>query len=269
MEDDLARRLRAAESQLVPAGTPGAGAMVTLATKEAIMAAVERFLARIEAFNRIKMAALAATNRHDWVAHAESDDPDVAPYLQESGCEKLMQMFGVEIERDGGAKLTYADDQSFEFVYEGRARALVLSEIWYPVVGSRWSGDGFFTKGGKIRPDPGDVRKAALTNLFNRAIKTVLGLRNLTWDDLATYARIKREDVPVVTFEGGKFKAGARRRPGRARASPRASTSRCSSTTRTRPARAPSRPCPRTSGPSTATRTRSAGSSRRPSTTTA
>jgi hypothetical protein len=40
-----------------------------------------------------------------------------------------------------------------------------------------------------------DVKMAALTNLLGNGITRLLGIRNLTWDDLEKYAGIKQEDV--------------------------------------------------------------------------
>lgn len=212
LDDEVARRLRAAESQIVPAGSPIT--LVSLATKEAIHSAVDRALARIEAVKRITMAVLSATNRHDWVRHGEDSDQDDSPYLQTSGCEKIMKQFEIEFDLQPCVTVGHPEDNTYEFVFQGRVRAHFFSDIWYPVVGSRWSGDGFFTKGGKVRPDPGDVRKAALTNAYNRGIQTALGLRNLSWEDLERYAGIKKAEVAKVSYEGGKHKGAERTQAG-------------------------------------------------------
>ena len=123
------------------------------------------------------------TNKFDWYSHRAEGDPDGRPYLGESGAEKVIHAFSIEIEHDGGQRVPN-EEGGYEYVFQGRMRALQFSDVWYPVIGSRWSEDGFFTRGGKQRPDPGDVRKAGLTNFYNRGIKTVCGLRTLTWDEL-------------------------------------------------------------------------------------
>lgn len=154
-----------------------------LATEEQIQAAVHRLCVRVEAGKRLKAAMLSMTNKHDWCAFYSEGDPDGRPYLETHGCQKVMHAFGIEVEHDGGALVQHSDG-SYEFVYTGQVRARAFSDIWYPVVGSRWSNDGFFSRGGQQRVDPGDVRKSGHTNFMNRAIKTALGIGSLTWEEI-------------------------------------------------------------------------------------
>lgn len=193
---------------------PDEGAMVVpltalarMATPDEIQRAVSRMLARIDATKRLKLAILSLTNPGDWCNHKTEGDPVGVPYLREQGAEKVVHAFEIEIEHDGGECVRYGNQpyEDYEWVYNGRARALQFSDVWYPIVGSRWSEDGFFTRGGKVRPDPGDVRKSALTNFYNRAIKTVCGLRGLTWDEIETVPHLKgaRAGAIEIEFESG------------------------------------------------------------------
>lgn len=188
-------------------------ALARMATPEQIERAVGRMLARIAATKRLKLAILSLTNPIDWCNHTTEGDPDGQPYLQKQGAEKVVHAFEIELEHDGG-KLVYwgpNKTEDYEWIYDGRVRALQFSDIWYPETGSRYSEDGFFTRGGKIRPDPGDVRKAALTNFYNRAIKTACGLRGLTWDEIESVPHLKgaREKAINIGYESG---GGSKRR---------------------------------------------------------
>jgi hypothetical protein len=175
--------------------------MLEQRTKEAIRSAQERVLERIEAQKQLKLAALTFTTAEDWVFHRAEGGDAIVPYLEDSGSEKLMHAFAIEIVKDGEQVIRYPEDETFEVVIEGRVRASVFSDIWYPETGSRWSGDGFFSRGGKVRIDPGDVRKAATTNFYNRCIKKILGLRGLTVADLEKIATIDTGKVRTVTYQ--------------------------------------------------------------------
>ncbi len=186
-------------------------ALARMATPEQIERAVARMLARIDATKRLKLAVLALTGPDDWVNHTSEDDPDGKPYLKNQGSEKVIHAFEIELEHNGGVCERYSDQkyEDYEWIYDGRVRALQFSDVWYPVVGSRWSEDGFFTRGGQVRPDPGDVRKSALTNFYNRGIKTAIGLRGLTWEEVESVPHLagtKAKAVKVGFQSGGKGK---------------------------------------------------------------
>ena len=179
-------------------------------TEQAITMAEQRIKARMEAESKLRKAALTFTNHLDWIAH-KSESGDLLPYLQDIGSEKLMHAFGVEMEVQGHERMDYPDTGTFEVVVYGRVRALVFSPLWYPVVGSRWSGDGFFDKG--VRTDPGDVRKAAFTSFYNRGVKKVLGLRGVTMEELTKCPSIDTNKIRTVTWSEGKGKGGGAQIP--------------------------------------------------------
>lgn len=170
-----------------------------------LIALADRAEAQVEAVGRIKHVALRLTNRHDWV------DENGKPYLQASGAEKVARLFGiswrifepVKENLDGGH---YAFTYRGEFSVEGEG---------IEAIGTRSSKDGFFKKykgQGDDRVelpaseiDPGDVKKSAYTNLVGNGITRLLGIRNLTYEDLEKYAGIKKEDLASVQYKkGGK-----------------------------------------------------------------
>jgi Arc/MetJ family transcription regulator len=176
-------------------------------TKQAIEEAKKRILDRADAERALRQAALGFTTHNDWIFH--ETEGVLIPYLEETGSEKLMHAFGIELEVDNVILEDYregGEPDDFEVVTYGRVRAQVFSTLWYPVVGSRWAGDGFFSRGGQIRVDPGDVRKAAFASFYNRAIKKVLGLRGVTKEDL--------DRVPTIDVSKIKTVKHRERRPG-------------------------------------------------------
>ena len=171
---------------------------------DTLIQVAERAEKRIAAVNKIKILALQVTNAHDWT------DQGGRPYLQASGGEKVARLFGISwtiseplFEAEEGGH--------FSYTYTGK---FSLSGATIEAVGTRSSKDGFFKKYGKadengekeILPpseiDKGDVKKSAYTNLIGNGITRLLGIRNLTWEDLAA-AGIRKEGVGKVDYKTG------------------------------------------------------------------
>lgn len=172
---------------------------------DTLLQVAERAEKRIEAVNKIKMLALRVTNQHDWV------DQGGKPYLQASGGEKVARLFGISwtisepiFETDEGGH--------FSYTYKG---TFTLSGASIEAVGTRSSKDPFFKKysypkdenGNGVKTelppseiDKGDLKKAAFTNLIGNGITRLLGIRNLTWDDLQA-ANITKEGVNKVDYK--------------------------------------------------------------------
>lgn len=134
---------------------------------------------RVEAINRIKRAALAVTNARDWT------NQNGNPYMQVSGGEKVARLFGISWRIDE-PQLTIYEDGHFSFTYKGYF-SFGLATIEFE--GSRSSRDPFFSKahGKDIPPseiDRNNIKKAALTNTIGNGVTRILGIRNLSWDDL-------------------------------------------------------------------------------------
>jgi hypothetical protein len=159
---------------------------------------------RINAVIKIKQVALKVTNNRDWV------NQDGNPYLMVSGSEKVANLFNISwrflqpepvCEEDENGHFTYT--YQAEFSMGGRS---------IQVEGSRSSRDGFFKKYNWVkgekeeidvrdRDNKRDVKMAALTNLLGNGITRLLGIRNLTWEDLESFAGIKRETVKGFEYK--------------------------------------------------------------------
>lgn len=153
-----------------------------------LMKAEELIVAKIDIIARLRIHAISLTTNADWISHLEEGDDanNAIPYLQGSGCLKLRDPMRVEIQREQLPEITiynHATDHEYYMVqYEGRARSLMFSPLWHQVSGIRVSKDPFFTKAGSIEANPGDVIKAAATNLTGGAIRKVLGLERPDWE---------------------------------------------------------------------------------------
>lgn len=179
-----------------------------------LIAIAEESEKRLEALNKIKKVALKLTNPNDWV------DENGKPYLQASGGEKVARLFGMSwrifepTEEDLGSG-------HFLVTYRGE---FALGGAIITAIGTRSSKDAFFKKykyAGEQRVelpaseiDKGDVKKAAYTNLLANGITRLLGIRNLTWDDLKEFAGITQDKVTSVTFKkGGKAQSSPGKAP--------------------------------------------------------
>jgi hypothetical protein len=163
---------------------------------------------RIEAVKKIKQLALKVTNAHDWTSQQDK------PYLQVSGSEKVARLFGISWRIDDPL-MELLEEGHFSFTYKGYF-SLKGAEI--EAIGTRSSKDGFFKRyayegEGKEKKrielppseiDKGDVKKAALTNCIGNGITRLLGIRNLTWEDLKN-AGIKKEDVQKIDYKSSEM----------------------------------------------------------------
>lgn len=161
---------------------------------------------RIDAMHKIKRVALKLTNRHDWT------DQGGKPYLQVSGAEKVARLFGISWQIDEPVK-ELEDGGHFSYTYKGY---FSLAGATIEAIGTRSSKDGFFKKyswdkdeNGESRKtelppsaiDAGDVKKAAYTNLLGNGISRILGLRNLTYEDLEEFAGITKDQLGKVDYK--------------------------------------------------------------------
>ncbi|MFB3926810.1 MAG: hypothetical protein ACE14T_12240 [Syntrophales bacterium] len=180
--------------------------VATPITDDTLISLAEQAERRIDAMTKIKKVSLKLTNSHDWT------DQGGKPYLQVSGAEKIARMFGISW-KISEPTLEYQEGGHFAFTYKGY---FSLAGASIEVIGTRSSKDGFFKKyswetgdDGKrekteLPPseiDRGDVKKAAYTNCIGNGITRILGLRNMTYDDLREFAGITPEMVNKVDFK--------------------------------------------------------------------
>ena len=145
---------------------------------------------RVAAMKTLRQASLKLMNKNDWV------DQDGKPYPQSSGLEKVADAWGLSWGFLGNPQ-KIVEAERYLIV-----TTLYVESPWgrrIEVVGTRASDDPLYGKsGGVLRPlseiDEGDIRKASYTNALARGISIMLGLRNMTWEELG----VKPEDVQKV-----------------------------------------------------------------------
>lgn len=187
------------------------GDMVTVPAlgDETLVQLAEQAEKRVDAINKIKRAALKATNPGDWT------DQGGKPYLWSSGAEKIARVFGVSW-KISEPKYLQEESGHFSYSYTG---TFSLAGATIEVVGTRSSKDGFFKRyvghgadRKELPPseiDKGDVMKAAYTNLIGGGICRLLGIRNLSYDDLKEFAGITPDMISRVDYKkNGKAQSG-------------------------------------------------------------
>jgi len=172
------------------------GANVPAIADDNLMRVAEMAEKRIDAVVKIKQMALKVTNARDWT------DQGGKPYLQVSGSEKIGRLFGISWRIDEPV-CEPEEGGHFGYTYKGY---FTLGGVTIEAIGTRSSKDPFFRKyknGEELPPsaiDKGDVKKAAYTNLLGSGITRILGMRNLTWEELSE-AGITQESVSKVDFK--------------------------------------------------------------------
>lgn len=155
---------------------------------------------RLEAIRKIKLSALKITNNNDWI------DEGGKPYLQVSGAEKIARLFGISW-RISEPEIEYFEDGHYTVRFKGE---FLMGDVSIEAIGMRSSKDPFFSKKyGKDIPieliDKADVIKSAYTNCVGNGITRLLGIRNITWDELK---EIGISPSAKVEFKVNPFKKG-------------------------------------------------------------
>lgn len=173
------------EERLVPTRTSGKS-MLERWVETDPKAAVERVEIMVRTLEQLRQASIKATYPSDWLIHTSSDgDGQIIKqvgYLQDSGGERAGKVWGIEV---GNPAIEREDFPDGTYTYH------MIAEAWSKVTGerldyaegSRWSGDGFFQRGGE-KIDPTDVRKSAYANLHGRAVRALSGLNGVPLDML-------------------------------------------------------------------------------------
>lgn len=173
-----------------------------------IIASAERRVAQID---KIKTLALKSTNENDWI------DQQGKPYLAASGAEKVARLFGISWKIMKSEKINTNDEKGQFYFYQVTGLfTLAGGKDSVEAVGTCSSKDQFFAKttitnkdGEKekiLKPlsevDETNIMKAAYSNCIANGITRLLGIRNLTWEQVKT-GGIDQSKTAKVTYAGG------------------------------------------------------------------
>ena len=170
---------------------------------------IQKLEKNIELFNRIKIVSLKLTKESDWVFQREN-----SPYLMDRGAENVAIAWGIDIS-SVALRQEWAEDEKgryYSYVATGKAYSKKLGR-YVEDIGVCSQRDKFFGMvGGKLKEveeiDMANIRRKAVTNLYNRLIKRCVGLMNVTTADLLV-AGLDVKKIQGIEYKSGSQKSAA------------------------------------------------------------
>ena len=170
-----------------------------------VLAVAEKRLINIK---RIKEYALSLTNDRDWT------NLGGMPYLRAAGAEKVARPFGVRIKVNGPPEKIRGTDVLGEYyiwIYRGTASLGQNGLDELDVQGICSSRDKFFSIDDGVQLPVGEVdepsiMKKAYNNLVMQGITRILGLRNMTWEEVK-HGISDKSKTPSVNYKSRKADA--------------------------------------------------------------
>lgn len=167
---------------------------------------IDKLEKNIELFNKIKLVSLKLTKEKDWVLQRED-----SPYLMDRGAENIAIAWGIDIS-GVELKMEWAEDEKgryYIYTATGKAYAKKLGR-YVEDIGICSQRDKFFgMASGTLKEiedvDMANIKRKAVTNLYNRLIKRVVGLGNVTTDDLVA-AGLDVKKIARIDYKGGSQK---------------------------------------------------------------
>lgn len=145
--------------------------------------AIEILKARNEVLEVARLHAIRMTHPEDWVLN-KTRDGRVTGYLQDSGCERVRPILGIEIFDVGSPeKVVSLDGKSFAVVISGRGRSRLTRDEIEAVEGIRESTEDFCKDLTGIKQEL-RVRQAARANLDGRIVRELAGLGSMPLEEL-------------------------------------------------------------------------------------
>jgi len=191
-----------AEREVVPVEKE---VLVARAEEVSVAEAIEQAERRVEIYKKIRAVSLRATTEMDWINHHGQ------PYLLDDGAKAVARIWGIDLFDIRVEKEWSRDELGDYYLIKafGKAYSKVL-KAYVEDMGICTQRDEFFGRAdGDIKPlsmvDEGSVIKAAVTNLRQRLIKALVGLKGITWEELKA-AGLSVEKIKEREIKG---KAGA------------------------------------------------------------
>lgn len=167
---------------------------------------------RNRAIELLLEASLRSTRPEHWTDH------DGKPRLTSAGADVVARRFGVSVTGKKWERIDWEDEagRAYQYIYTGTFRLPGGIDVLEDCVGEASSRDAFLGTG--LNPDelarevyevkPGDILKKAHSNMIQRGVTELIGLRGMTWETLAKYG-ITKEGATVIQYAKGS-KGGGR-----------------------------------------------------------
>ena len=144
---------------------------------------------RVAILSRLRKAAIASTEPEDWVLYRRTDkntgaELSVTGYLQDAGCQRVVDIYGVSIFNVLKPEKIAGDDGSFAYLITGDGYCSVTGQTVEAIEGVRDSTEEFVRGKQGVRLET-DVRKAARANLDGGIVRKLVGLKSIPVQVLA------------------------------------------------------------------------------------
>ncbi len=132
----------------------------------------------------LRNASIAFTFPHDWVLFKADDR--ITGYLQDSGCQRIKDLWGIEIYDLGEwIKTEDPDTHEFSWTISGSGLSKRTGQVVVGISGTRYSYEDFIVhrKLKKLQIDT-EVKKAARANLDGSIVRELAGVKSVPAEEL-------------------------------------------------------------------------------------
>lgn len=175
---------------------------ITVETSDDLISIAQR---RLDTVKKIINIALKITTYRDWV------NQNGNPYLVHSGAEKVARLFGITLSNIKTEKMWADDSKGKYYIYKTTGKATLPGKFdSIEALGTCSQRDPFFGKAkgeflDTLEIDETNIMKASYSNFTVNAITHLLGLRNLTWEELKE-AGIDKAKIQEIKYQSGSQK---------------------------------------------------------------
>lgn len=176
--------------------------VITVETSDDLISIAQR---RLDTVKKIISIALKITTYRDWV------NQNGNPYLVHSGAEKVARLFGVSLCDIKTEKIWADDTKGKYYIYKTTGKAILPGKFdSIEALGTCSQRDPFFGKANgafldTVEIDETNIMKASYSNFVVNSITHLLGLRNLTWEELKEVG-IDKGKVQEIKYQSGSKK---------------------------------------------------------------
>lgn len=173
----------------------------TLMLRPDVVDIVER---RIEALDKIRIAAIKATHPSQWVLFRDKDKK-ITAYPGSGACVAIGQFYGISVLGASDVKIEVDDDTKLKSaVITGGAHCALTGQVIPGLRAVRTDKEQFVGRSSGIVGDA-DLKQSAFTLLQSKAVRILSGLTKVSIDTLAQAFGTTPDDVEQAASKGSGF----------------------------------------------------------------
>jgi len=145
--------------------------------------ALEVVQARIQVLETLRRAAIKTTNPEDWLLFRDKREGRVVGYLQDCGCERVRDLYGIRIFDVQEPIKKESSDGTYVYIIRGSGYCALTRKAVPDIEGGRSSQDDFVEHLEGLQKEL-YVRKAARANLDGNITRELAGLNSVPQEEL-------------------------------------------------------------------------------------